>query len=359
MPDLSGLEIAIAAPCPLRLEITNGWLDRIYIVDLAAKSKNRIYFNFAPHHEKPLSESIIEVQPGCYEAFLSPEIDEHNAFVDEIIEKVSSVYVHTLHGAELFLDRLATGKIIVDIHGVTPEEEEMLGNPKLKPKYEKVEQKVLKGAKLCVMVSEAMRKHYSEKYSSIDAPTTIIPIVQSYESIPERQPSKDELPVRVIYAGGLQAWQNIDGMFDVMSKTKDFARLEFLSDHWKEVEPAIKRRRLTDHIDIGYVDKSKIGEHYARSDFGFVLRDDNAVNRVACPTKLFDYLSFGVIPIVRSAHLGDFIHYGYNYVTEEDFCDGFFPDRTTRAEMQQANYRVVARMREDFDRAFKKLEKIL
>lgn len=39
--------------------------------------------------------------------------------------------------------------------------------------------------------------------------------------------------------------------------------------------------------------------------FGFVLRDDIAVNNVATPTKLSSYLSAGVIPIYSSA-LKDF-----------------------------------------------------
>lgn len=49
-----------------------------------------------------------------------------------------------------------------------------------------------------------------------------------------------------------------------------------------------------------------MSEALADVKFGFVLRNDVPVNRVATPTKLSSYLSAGVIPVF-SKYLKDFI----------------------------------------------------
>src|SRR5262245_30412860 len=115
-------ELAIVAPCPIGHEIDNGWLDRISVVDGVFHDRERIYLNFAPHHTSK-EPSIARRGERVFEAFLSPNSTQHRAFVATIIEKVQTVYVHTVHYAKYVLDWLATGKVIVDIHGTVPEEE--------------------------------------------------------------------------------------------------------------------------------------------------------------------------------------------------------------------------------------------
>lgn len=51
----------------------------------------------------------------------------------------------------------------------------------------------------------------------------------------------------------------------------------------------------------------------------FVLRDDILVNQVACPTKIVEYLNYGIIPIVLSENIGDFKELGYEYLSINDF----------------------------------------
>ena len=81
--------------------------------------------------------------------------------------------------------------------------------------------------------------------------------------------------------------------------------------------------------------KSDLGSEYQKYDFGLVLRDDTTVNRVACPTKLYEYMSIGLIPIVRTPALGDFLELNYAYITEDEFREGFFPDSLSRRMMAQ------------------------
>ena len=358
LPDIN---LALAAPCPIGLEINNGWLDRINVIDGLVEKQRRLYLNFAPHHNQEVEQSLRQVSENCYEAYVSSGNKQHSEFINRVTEQVGLVYVHTLHGAEFFTHLLESGKIIVDIHGVTPEEEFMLGHAELVPKYEAIERQVLQSARCCVMVSKAMKTHYEEKYGRIDADTVILPIVQTYEGDTHwKGNSRDaELPVYVVYAGGLQEWQNVSSMLEIARKTTGFANYTFLSNEWKELQQSVKKQKLGNTVHCRFAEKLELSEIYIRSEFGLVLRDDNAVNRVACPTKLFDYLSHGLIPIVRFPQLGDFQDYGYTYIEESEFASGFFPDTVTRKWMRERNLDVVQEMVNDFRQSYQHLGEIL
>ena len=90
-----------------------------------------------------------------------------------------------------------------------------------------------------------------------------------------------------------------------------------------------------------------------------MLRDDSPVNRVSCPTKLVEYLSFGLIPVVRSPHLGDFHRLGYAYVTEEELKDGLIPDSAAGLDGSEHNLRVVDRLKEQFDAGTRALRELM
>lgn len=360
---LARVEVAIAAPCPLPLEINNGWLDRIRVIDDILAARRRVYVNFAPHHTRPIAEAVVTHRDGVYEVYVNPEDRDHQAFVAAVAERVKLVYVHTLHYAEYVIDLLGSGKIAVDIHGITPEEEEMLGRPELRPRYEAVEKNVLAHARCCVMVSKAMQAHYLAKYPGLprEGISIVLPIVQSDEPDQGRANDKGqpELPVRVLYSGGTQRWQNIPAMLGLAAASRGHATFKFLSQDWQQIRDLASQRSGLDGLTFASATKDELAEHYRQADFGMALRDPMPVNTVACPTKLFDYMNYGVIPIVRTPHLGDFETYGYRYVTEGDFVSGYFPDRETRTWMRIENHAVVKAMRADFDSARQQLEALL
>ena len=72
-------------------------------------------------------------------------------------------------------------------------------------------------------------------------------------------------------------------------------------------------------INVLSVQPSQLSEYYQKANYGFILRDDITVNNVACPTKLVEYLNYGIIPIVLSDKIGDFKELGYEYISVQDF----------------------------------------
>ena len=92
-------------------------------------------------------------------------------------------------------------------------------------------------------------------------------------------------PYRTIYAGGTQVWQNIDDTLALCEQTADFATFEFLSLDHEKIEAMAATMSFAPRARFAVVGKNELPARYLASDFGFVLRDDTAVNRVSCPTK--------------------------------------------------------------------------
>ena len=344
------IDIAIVAPFPTKERIKEGWMSRINAVDAIMEGKRRLYINFAVHHVRGRGDTITQMDDNGWEVCLSPYDIEHQNLVDTIIDSARVVYVHTIHLAEFMQPWLGSGKIIVDFHGIVPEEEAMLGRPELSAKYEEIEQAVLRKALVCVMVTRSMAKHYRNKYPEISARSVILPIVESLP-IFERQVAsihRQELPVNVVYAGGIQAWQNINRMLDLAISAERFAQFAFMSHDWKSIEDVAKKRNVPQKTSFKFCAKSDLANEYQRYDFGLVLRDDTPVNHVACPTKLYEYMTIGLIPIVRTPALGDFLELNYSYVTEDEFREGFFPDLVSRKMMAMKNLAAVYSMKEMF-----------
>ncbi len=343
-------DIAFVAPCPYGDRVKEGWMSRIAAVDAIFRDRRRVYLHFGAHHRLEDGDVVHEHGKGLHEWCLNPAEPAHRAIVDALTERIGLLYVHTIHLAEGVLPWLETGKLVVDFHGVVPEEEAMLGRPELAPRYELVEKEVLAKAKACVMVTDAMREHYAEKYPQLPPRRhVILPIVEALAAEPRVQ-SDDAALVRVVYAGGTQAWQNVGAMLSLAQSTKEFAHVAFFSHDHEILARQASERGMTGEASFAFVNKHELGAHYARLDFGLVLRDDSPVNRVSCPTKVFEYLQCGVIPIVRSPRLGDFEAMGYAYVTEDEFAGGFFPDAASRAWMSEDNRKVAERMRARFAR---------
>jgi hypothetical protein len=349
-------EIAFFGPYPHRDQVKEGWMSRVYSIDEAFKAFRRIYV----HIDVKIfgeQQKMVQITDTTAVIYLNPETNEGKSIITQIIDSVRAVYCHTLHLAEYLVDHLDSGKICVDVHGVTPEEEAMMGNPQNVERYARVEEQVLAKARLCLFVTNAMDRHYKEKYPTIDYNWTKVGIFEKYENqgyLFEPDDDRSELPVTVIYAGGTQAWQNIDKMVDAVARAADRANFIFFSHEHEVIEKKLSPS-LLHKVILGFCAKENLAAEYSAADFGYIVRDSSPVNRVACPTKLIEYLCYGVIPIVDLIEIGDFAEYGYEYVTLADFNDGFFPDQVSRKWMVEKNFQVARSMQQEYEIALENL----
>ena len=349
MTALTRFRIAIVAPFPHSHLPFEGWMTRIASIDYLFEGIPRIYLNFSENHNDSHCQEIKHDNHRA-EALLNPLGKISAAFVSNLAETIDAFYVHTLHLAEHILPWLNTGKVYVDIHGVTPEEEELLGNLHLRKRYEAVEQAVLQGAKCCISVSEAMADHYAKKYPWLSPNWLTIPVTATFAGgvkIVPKLHTDNRRPV-ALYSGGIQTWQNLDAMLDLAESTGSEVDFQFLSHEHDFVRRRVDERKLTHNPTTRFCNKMELPAAYRRADFGLVLRDPSPVNRVSCPTKLVEYLLFGLIPVVRSPYLGDFHRFGFAYITEEEFKDGFIPDGPSRDWMVEQNHQVLRQLTEQF-----------
>jgi hypothetical protein len=335
--------ILIIAPCPLGVSAVDGWMSRIRAVDRIFDGIDRIYIDptAEPPPGRPVScrqsDEVVEYKLNLLD-------DEHHCFLEDLILKCRFTYVHTVHLARFVLPFYPTGKIVTDMHGIVPEEERLLGRDAHATFYEGVERAVMCNSHI-VVVTDAMRRHLVAKHPDTKPQFTVLPIIELHPAeLSGRRHRVPESRYRAVYSGGTQCWQNIDYMLDIAERASDFCDFDFLSLEHQAIRARAEGRAVEMVSTFGVASKEELPSRYLNADFGFVLRDDIAVNRVACPTKLTEYLWFGVIPIVKSPNIGDFVEADYAYLTVEEFRNGIIPDETSAQAMREQNRAAIERL---------------
>lgn len=195
------------------------------------------------------------------------------------------------------------------MQGIDAEESYMRNGSKLR-KYvlDVITRFAMKRAMAIFYVSEEMKKYEEGKFGiSTDRKCFIMPCfnVSRIEAlqVDERKYKKNIFT----YVGSLSKWQCFEETLDFykqIEKIDTNAELKIFTFAKDEARRIVERKKIK-NCTVSSVAPEKMTEALADVKFGFVLREDDPVNRVATPTKLSSYLSAGVIPIF-SKYLKDF-----------------------------------------------------
>lgn len=154
-----------------------------------------------------------------------------------------------------------------------------------------------------VLVSEAMREHFSARYGRRMPPTFVMPCVNAdLGNDCFEQPGKYAHP-RFVYAGGMHAWQCIGETLDVFKRIRSQlpqATLTLLTREGDAARVMVQARGIQG-VEIDHVPLAELQSRLAGYKYGFVLRREHLVNQVATPTKVSSYMAAGVIPITTTA----------------------------------------------------------
>lgn len=300
--------LAIFAPYPREEYRQNGWYRRIYLVDKILDGIPRIYLNTI--HSTPFfGTQVVEHVDGVFEIFLHGNQQKYSKESLKFLERVSLAYIHTTHLGRDFIKTELNVPFLIDFHGIAPEEEEIQGNLAASLELGEIEKALFLQAHRVIYVSPGMKKHFEKKYSKRES--VILPIISDVQVDKNLRDVayKDRGGDEFIYAGGAQHWQNIDKMMTLVGNLEGNLTVATDTPHnfskWSE----------TCSFKVGTYNKSDLSKLYLDSKFGFVLRDDSKVNQVSFPTKLFEYLAHGVVPIVDFADLGGLLSKGYQYIS--------------------------------------------
>jgi len=248
---------------------------------------------------------------------------------------------------------------VVDVHGAVPEEFKLQGDESKSEYFGNVERVVLERANYVVVVSEAMRNHLENKYSgNIRGEFITIPNIRLIEAAALTKPYVDGKPV-LIYAGGVHVWQQIQKIIDTMLLSKSFYVYKIFSPHPEQVVALLPKGFLPHgQFTLGSVDKEEIIRELRTSHYGFILREDKIVNQVSCPTKLVEYLATGVIPILDSPNIGDFLLQGMQYTNLEAVRKNQLPPESIRTPMAEQNYSIYTKLLDQYKLGMTTLQSI-
>lgn len=160
----------------------------------------------------------------------------------------------------------------------------------------------MKKAKFILYVSEYMQSHYENiSHLSFSEKSYIMPCFNE-ELDTSIFRNKDYSNKTFCYVGSLDLWQCFPETLMLYKKIENRipeSRLKILTFNVKEGERLLKEYGIRNY-EIKCVPKEQVKEELMSASYGFIIRKDNTVNRVATPTKFSSYLSSGVMPIFSS-----------------------------------------------------------
>ena len=317
--------IVIVAPYFTEERLKDGYYKRVKAVDELFDDYYKVYvtyetfkneIEFEEHPER--NTTVVRYLPGSRKQKL---------LVALLMIACKRIYCHSVWQVKTKFFKLPGVKVYVDVHGIVPEEETLYGRYEAAQMYGDIEEQTVQKAECLICVTNKIKEHLQEKYGKkFKAKTIIMPIFDSSLSkydinVPKEKPFIKDKPV-VIYAGGIMKWQKIELMQESINKCIDNDNLMVYCPNPKEFWETWKYPKYK-NLEVGsksYQDLCK--DVYIKAHYGYVLRDDIAVNNVACPTKIADYFKYRIVPIVKSPKIGDFIDLGMQYITLEDFNNG-------------------------------------
>ena len=262
-----------------------------------------------------------------------------------LIKDCDIAYFHSIHNykyAWLFGPWIKRVWTVLDLHGVVPEENAFIGQSLKAAVYRWLEQRAMRRLNRFVSVSLGMVDHFISKYPFLDREKfSLLPMVRGAESpydpaLEKVQRSLLDLPFNVpvaIYAGNTQKWQNVDMMLDLIASCGERMRFIVLSSAVEDFHHRLLERGIKDVI-VRHVTQDEIHKYYCVASYGFLLRDDTVVNNVANPTKLVEYLKYGIVPVVVTRKTGDLEVLDVEFLLAEDFLAAHL---STRRSVRNSN----------------------
>lgn len=249
----------------------------------------------------------------------------------------------------------------IDLHGMVSAELEMLGEPETAVCLaEKAEIMAIRDADLCVAVTHHMIAEFEAKYRTTIPHSLVLPI-----SIPPEEhrmdiAEKQKAVTKIVYCGGMQKWQRVEEMLDAVNQSKTpNAEYAFYVNDGETFARMLAEKPVGKPITFGTKAGRDLKDALMDADFGFLLRDDSPVNRVACPTKLTEYILNGIIPILDYEDIGDLKSLGVRYVSLVDFLEGRLPDKTERPEIIRENLLAVGKLANEREQSLNELKSFM
>jgi hypothetical protein len=304
--------ILFIAPYPTENTIKDGYIQRIMNIDNLVSNIQREYMyvrsNPFGKTEKRIVAGINIYRMNCFRA----------GEIKRLINSYKYIYIHSIYMYRSVCKYIKNYQTtILDFHGVIPEE--LAYNKKYLSSmyYSHIEKKAAKNIDFIIFVTEVMANYFNKKYPKSKAIPQIFPIIAKNALI-EKKINIDSVklnikdPIIFIYSGNNQKWQNVPEMFDFIKKNDEENHIYIFLSKEKEYFINVVNtefKKIKDRFIVDSVLPEELYKYYSIAHYGFLIRGDHILNKVACPTKMIEYLFYGITPIVKLKEIGDFFDY--------------------------------------------------
>lgn len=327
-------KILFISEYPNCVNIKEGMIQRVKNIDDVFSQHNRLYLNIS--FKKNFKSQSIKINNRVEYKKINYFI--HSKYIKNIFKEYQYIYVHSIYNYSKIKGYFHKKNVIIlDVHGVVPEEI-YYNNNKLKYLfYNKIEKEAFKRSNYQIFVTKSMENHFLKKYNKINGIIyPILPSNLSKENTKQNNLEVDNIKkylkisdedIIYIYSGNSQKWQNTDIMFSTISNLKnDKYKFIILSKDIEIIKQKINTYNINKkNIILDNVQPNELWKYYSIANYGFILRDDHLLNKVACPTKLVEYMFYGIIPIVKYEDIGDFQKYGYEKINVSKISNNMKP----------------------------------
>lgn len=269
--------------------------------------------------------TVIYQRPRILRAFLQNDAMKMLPFLNT--NKVDVIHCHGVAGAYtgLILKEKACSQVplIADLRGIVHYEFTLYSHGsflqqllmKLRAReFLKMEQFVTNNSDFIFCVSQNFKQYIIKNYNLHPDKFLVVPTLVNtdlffYNPIIRNRKRREmnlDKKIVFVYSGSVVKWQLPEKVVQFFISVKKFLPEAFLLFITHNIILAKKYLATLDSKDYYLISlpHTDIPSYLNAADIGIILREDNIVNRVACPTKFGEYLTCG-LPVVITHGIGD------------------------------------------------------
>ncbi|MDV2985429.1 UNVERIFIED_CONTAM: hypothetical protein Q9R58_14005 [Methylobacteriaceae bacterium AG10] len=354
--------ITFFAADPITSDERDGYNQRVKFVDNIFNFSSRLYISLS---NNPMSETKLEkVSNRVWRLKFSPDSAFCKPLLSFIIKNSKTLYAHSVRSLEhpMLFDCIQEVKsnLILDMHGLVVEELIAMGDyDKFEIAPDTLERTIISHASNIITVSHRMNDWLDRKYCAHEKNYLVLPHTKSKTKFKTSRGL--ERKAKVIYAGGTHPWQCIDRVVQLSATISQQLAVEICCPQPEAIQRMIldAQPACAENVNVRSLSHAETLDVYQTCDYGIVLREDNIINRVSCPTKLVEYLEFGLVPIMLNSNIGDFKDLGLQYVSLENAMSLNFPNAQQLAAMRAMNRHVIQRLSQEASASADQLTKLV
>jgi len=211
--------------------------------------------------------------------------------------------------ANFIASKLCRVPLVFDAHELFPEVPEVVGRPRVKRVWEKIEDIIFPHLKQSYTVCNSIAEHYKQKYGITmgvvrnipNKETTSAPVDKNQNKIITLLPSLEGKKL-LLYQGAINVGRGVEWLINAMPYLDNCVLcICGGGDLFEEMQALAKEKKLEDRIIFtGRLPFEELNQYTSQADLGFVLLENMGLSYYySLPNRIFDYMKYGV-PVLAS-----------------------------------------------------------